>query len=88
MRVGWQLSPLTSHTHIHTSLHDTARHGTALRRRQAPDSKKEEFRKYLEKNGVIDTLTKGKCQVVVCRGSRAGRIGCRLDDDGLGELIG
>ena len=27
--------------------------------KQAPDSKKEEFRKYLEKNGVIDALTKG-----------------------------
>ncbi|KAH8073357.1 hypothetical protein JL720_10948 [Aureococcus anophagefferens] len=26
---------------------------------QTPDSKKEEFRKYLEKSGVIDALTKG-----------------------------
>ena len=25
---------------------------------QTPDSKKEEFRKYLEKSGVIDALTK------------------------------
>ena len=34
---------------------------------QTPDSKKEEFRKYLEKNGVIDALTKGGC-VCVCVG--------------------
>ena len=27
---------------------------------QTPDSKKEEFRKYLEKSGVIDALTKGR----------------------------
>ena len=27
-------------------------------RKQTPDSKKEEFRKYLEKSGVIDSLTK------------------------------
>ena len=26
---------------------------------QTPDTKKEEFRKYLEKSGVIDALTKG-----------------------------
>lgn len=26
---------------------------------QAADSKREEFRKYLEKAGVLDTLTKG-----------------------------
>ena len=26
---------------------------------QAADSKREEFRKYLEKSGVLDTLTKG-----------------------------
>lgn len=26
---------------------------------QTPDSKKQEFRKYLEKSGVIDALTKG-----------------------------
>ena len=30
-----------------------------LARTQTPDSKKEEFRKYLEKSGVIDALTKG-----------------------------
>lgn len=30
-----------------------------VRRAQTPDSKKEEFRKYLEKSGVIDALTKG-----------------------------
>jgi hypothetical protein len=41
-----------THTHIHTHT-------------QTPDSKKEEFRKYLEKNGVIDALTKGVC-VCVC----------------------
>ena len=28
---------------------------------QNPDAKKEEFRKYLEKAGVIDSLTKGAC---------------------------
>jgi hypothetical protein len=28
---------------------------------QTPDSKKEEYRKYLEKSGVIDALTKGTC---------------------------
>lgn len=27
-------------------------------KRQTPESKKEEFRKYLEKSGVIDALTK------------------------------
>ena len=27
---------------------------------QAPDAKKEEFRQYLAKAGVIDALTKGK----------------------------
>lgn len=27
---------------------------------QTPESKKQEFRKYLEKSGVIDALTKGK----------------------------
>lgn len=27
---------------------------------QTPDSRKEEFRKYLEKSGVIDALTKGE----------------------------
>jgi hypothetical protein len=26
---------------------------------QTPESKKQEFRKYLEKSGVIDALTKG-----------------------------
>ncbi len=26
---------------------------------QTPDAKKEEFRKYLEKSGVIDQITKG-----------------------------
>ena len=30
----------------------------AARPSQTPDSKKEEFRKYLEKSGVIDALTK------------------------------
>lgn len=30
-------------------------------RDQTPDSKKEEFRKYLEKSGVIDAFTKGAC---------------------------
>ena len=29
---------------------------------QTPDTKKEEFRKYLEKSGVIDALTKGRHQ--------------------------
>lgn len=28
-------------------------------RAQTPDSKKEEFRKYLERSGVIDAFTKG-----------------------------
>ena len=28
---------------------------------QAPDAKKEEFRKYLDKSGVVDALTKGAC---------------------------
>ena len=28
--------------------------------KQAADSKREEFRKYLEKSGVVDALTKGK----------------------------
>jgi hypothetical protein len=28
---------------------------------QTPDAKKEEFRKYLEKAGVVDSLTKGEC---------------------------
>lgn len=28
---------------------------------QAPDSKREQFRRYLEKAGVVDSLTKGKC---------------------------
>lgn len=27
---------------------------------QAPDSKREQFRRYLEKAGVVDSLTKGK----------------------------
>ena len=27
---------------------------------QAPDAKKEEFRKYLDKSGVVDALTKGE----------------------------
>ena len=27
---------------------------------QTPESKKQEFRKYLEKSGVIDALTKGE----------------------------
>jgi hypothetical protein len=27
---------------------------------QTPESKKQEFRKYLEKSGVIDAFTKGK----------------------------
>ena len=33
---------------------------TPRRCAQTPDSKKEEFRKYLEKSGVIDALTKGE----------------------------
>lgn len=36
-----------------------ARHPHSPPTRQTPDSKKEEFRKYLEKNGVIDAFTKG-----------------------------
>ena len=32
---------------------------------QTPDSRKEEFRKYLEKSGVIDALTKGALSVRV-----------------------
>ncbi len=32
---------------------------------QTPESKKQEFRKYLEKSGVIDALTKGKLWVYV-----------------------
>ncbi|KAK7237911.1 MYC binding protein [Aureococcus anophagefferens] len=32
---------------------------------QTPDSKKEEFRKYLEKSGVIDALTKGGGRLLV-----------------------
>ena len=32
---------------------------------QTPDSKKEQFRKYLEKSGVIDALTKGIQATVV-----------------------
>jgi len=37
---------------------------------QTPDSKKEEFRKYLEKSGVIDALTKGTEESCWCsRGS-------------------
>lgn len=31
---------------------------------QAADSKREEFRKYLEKAGVLDALTKGTCKVL------------------------
>jgi len=27
---------------------------------KTPESKKEEFRKYLEKSGVVDALTKGR----------------------------
>lgn len=27
---------------------------------QTPDAKKEEYRKYLEKSGVVDSLTKGE----------------------------
>ena len=47
----------------HTNSHATA-YALALTTRapdfsQTPDSKKEEFRKYLEKSGVIDALTKG-----------------------------
>ena len=30
-----------------------------MRATQTPESKKEEFRTYLEKSGVIDALTKG-----------------------------
>ena len=30
---------------------------------QTPESKKQEFRKYLEKSGVIDALTKGEKDV-------------------------
>lgn len=37
---------------------------------QAPDSKREQFRRYLEKAGVVDSLTKGKrfgfLQLVSC----------------------
>ncbi len=33
---------------------------------QTPDSKKEQFRKYLEKSGVIDALTKGTVDVMAC----------------------
>jgi hypothetical protein len=36
-----------------------------LRGSQTPDSKKEEFRKYLEKSGVIDALTRGALPPVV-----------------------
>ena len=45
-------SPPSNRTIVPTifSIHDTSY--------QTPDSKKEEFRKYLEKSGVIDALTK------------------------------
>ena len=32
---------------------------------QAPDAKKEEFRRYLERSGVIDALTKGEPEVIL-----------------------
>merc|ERR1711912_202055 len=34
------------------------RHDTRMAQYQTPDTKKEDFRKYLEKAGVIDALTK------------------------------
>jgi len=32
---------------------------------QGADSKREEFRKYLEKAGVLDALTKGKAEFII-----------------------
>ena len=48
-------SPSTNRQTDRLILHTSSTH------QQTPDSKKEEFRKYLEKGGVIDALTKGAC---------------------------
>lgn len=49
---------------VHIPLHIPDDRSPLMRSRnacvQTPDSKKEEFRKYLEKSGVIDALTKGE----------------------------
>lgn len=40
---------------------------------QTPDAKKEEFRKYLDKAGVVDALTKGASKSLRSARSPAGR---------------
>lgn len=50
---------VTSHSRfIHSNLSHTNFKPDAVLPRQSSDAKKEEFRKYLEKSGVIDALTK------------------------------
>lgn len=53
---------------------------------QAADSKREQFRRYLEKSGVLDTLTKGEPGRAAAAGARAFQPGGAVP--GTGEALG